>query len=99
MYQILGLLGVYFNALVVFFTNFSLLSRLAIAILCKAQNHKDSNFQSCSNTSFLKNKNFITSPQLANNRIAEDALFAPLLLQRLESAALISGHEPLYSKV
>ena len=29
------------------------------------------------------------------NRIVEGALFAPLLLQRLESAALPSGHEPL----
>ena len=29
------------------------------------------------------------------NRIAECVLFAHLLLQRLESAALLSGHEPL----
>ena len=40
-------------------------------------------------------KKFITSLQFANNSIAEGALFAPLLLQRLESAALLSGHEPL----
>ena len=40
-------------------------------------------------------KKFITSLQFANNRIAEGALFAPLLLQRLESAALPSGHETL----
>ena len=44
-------------------------------------------------------KKFITSLQFANNRIAEGALFAPILLQRLESAALPIGHEPLYSKV
>ena len=31
--------------------------------------------------------------------IAEGVLFAPLLLQRLESAALPSGHEPLYSSI
>ena len=41
-------------------------------------------------------KNVITSLQFANNRFPEGALFAPLLLQRLESAALPSGHEPLY---
>ena len=41
-------------------------------------------------------KKFIPSLQFAYNRIAEDVLFAPLLLQRLESAALPSGHEPLY---
>ena len=40
-------------------------------------------------------KKFIPSLQFAN-RIAEGTLFAPLLLQRLESAALPSGHEPLY---
>ena len=40
-------------------------------------------------------KKFIPSLQFAYNRIAECVLFAPLLLQRLESAALPSGHEPL----
>ena len=35
MMQILGLLGMYFDALVVFVTNSSLLFRLAMAILCK----------------------------------------------------------------
>ena len=38
---------------------------------------------------------FIPSLQFAYNRIAEGVLFAPLLLQRLESAALPNGHEPL----
>ena len=33
---------------------------------------------------------------LSQHRIAEGALFAPLLLKRLESAALPIGHEPLY---
>ena len=32
--QILGLLGMYFDAAVVFVKNFSLLFRLALAILC-----------------------------------------------------------------
>ena len=34
MMQILGLLSMYFDAVVVFVTNFSLLFRLAMAILC-----------------------------------------------------------------
>ena len=34
MIQILGLLGMYFDAVVVFVTNSSLLFRLAVAILC-----------------------------------------------------------------
>ena len=42
-----------------------------------------------------KYKIFIPSLQFAYNRIAEGVLSAPLLLQRLESAALTSGHEPL----
>ena len=33
--------------------------------------------------------------QFAYNRLAECVLFAPLLLQRLESAALPCGHEPI----
>ena len=40
-------------------------------------------------------KKFIPCLQFAYNRLAECVLFAPLLLQRLESAALPSGHEPL----
>ena len=32
--QILGLLGTYFDAVVVFLKNFSILFRLALAILC-----------------------------------------------------------------
>ena len=40
-------------------------------------------------------KKFIASVQFAYNKIAEGVLFAPLLLQRLESAAPPSGHEPL----
>ena len=35
MIQILGLLGMYFDAVVVFVANSSLLFRLAVAILCK----------------------------------------------------------------
>ena len=38
-------------------------------------------------------KKFIPSLQFASNRIAEGALFAPLLLQRLESAALPTSLE------
>ena len=34
MMQILGLLGMYFDAAVIFFTNSSLLFKLAMAILC-----------------------------------------------------------------
>ena len=40
-------------------------------------------------------KKFIPSLQFAYNRIAKGVLFAPLLLQRLESAELPIGHEPL----
>ena len=38
---------------------------------------------------------FLAYNLLTTVRIAEGVLFAPLLLQRLESAALPSGHEPL----
>ena len=44
--QILGLLGMYFDGVVVFVTKFSLLFRLALAILCRA-NYKNVNFGVC----------------------------------------------------
>ena len=37
--HILGLLGMYFDTVVVFVTKFSLLFRLALAILCNTKNH------------------------------------------------------------
>ena len=39
--QILGVLGMYFDAAVVFVTNFSPLIRMAVAIMCSMYHKKD----------------------------------------------------------